>query len=82
MIKNRKYSFVMLLVVILMNQGCEDNIKLNSAKARSAGNTCKSNNIAQSLTLLANPDKNRYIGNSTLSRDLAKQKPFITLHLH
>ena len=71
--KSKKYSFIILLALIMMFQGCGSDAKKSDAKNSS---------IADSLTLLKNSDKDRYIGNSTLSKDLADRKPFVTLHLH
>ena len=66
--KSKKYTFIIFLATIIMYQGC--------------GSVTENSNISDSLTLLDNPDKDRYIGNSTLSKDLADRKPFVTLYLH
>ena len=73
--KSKKYSFIIFLTAIMMYQGCGGTIENSTIK----NNRCS---ISDSLTLLENPDKDRYIGNSTLSKDLADRKPFVTLHLH
>ena len=68
--KSKKYSFIIFLAVIMMYQGCDE------------GSVTENSSTSDSLTLLKNPDKDRYIGNSTLSKDLADRKPFVTLYLH
>ena len=73
--KSKKYSFIIFLAVVMMYQGCGNVTKNISIKKNNSS-------ISDSLTLLKNPDKDRYIGNSTLSKDLADRKPFVTLHLH
>ena len=73
--KSKKYSFIIFLAAIMMHQGCGGATENSSIKKNHSS-------ISNVLTFLKNPDKDRYISNSTLSKDLADRKPFVTLYLH
>jgi len=63
-----KYILIFWLAVTAITAGCSSKSKDKDYKG-----------ISESLTLLKNSDEDGYIGNATLSEDLAKKKPFIRL---